>query len=150
MLHVSIPTLSPSQGRPPEAGGGLVPERYRLRTPTSQVRLHALHRVQLLQPQSTEKHTHKIEDGDVEKWKWKIHHIRYRYTPVQDVTDHKILERRCLRLVVFIYYICCYYDLNFDLFIACCLVDFVLCTLSIAGYMLFVKVFVSINLFCSF
>ena len=75
MLQVSIPTLSPSQGRPPEAGGGLVPERYLLRTPTSHVRLHALHRVQLLQPQSTEKHKHKIEGGDGGEI-CKIHHIR--------------------------------------------------------------------------
>lgn len=57
MLQESIPTLSPLQGRPPKAGEGLVPERYRLLTPTSHVRLQALHWVQLLQPQSTEKHT---------------------------------------------------------------------------------------------
>lgn len=54
MLQVSIPTLGPSQGWPPNAGGGFVPERYLLRTPTSHVRLQELHCVQLLHPQSTE------------------------------------------------------------------------------------------------
>lgn len=55
MLQVSIPTMSPLQGRPPKAGAGLVPERYRLLIPTSHVLLQALHGVQLLHPQSTEK-----------------------------------------------------------------------------------------------
>lgn len=57
MLQVSIPTLSPLQGRPPDDGGGLVPERNLRLTPTSHVRLHALHWVQLLHPQSTGTHT---------------------------------------------------------------------------------------------
>lgn len=66
MLQVSIPTLSPLQGRPPKAAAGSVPDRYRRLTPTSQVRLQELHWVQPVQPQSTTDHTHKEQNHQQE------------------------------------------------------------------------------------
>lgn len=89
MLQVSIPTLSPLQGRPPNAGGGSVPERYLLLTPTSHVRLQALHCVQLLQPQSTEKHR-RTHERRRRKIKWQAQTIKQEKTETEgDSNTHR-------------------------------------------------------------